>query len=592
MEKRLEIFEHYLNNRFVDRHDELAWLKKWGTKIPKFSRDSIVLVGRRRTGKTAILAKVFEHLFYEQDEVLPIFITFEDFLLRDVSITNLEYIQTFLGGYIASYMAFRQREPKLLRLALAWDILRQTIEPQADPLIKETYRQFDQAMPGDEYTGLDSFVRTIGHIPRYNAQDYNMPTALLIDEFQVLTNVYNPVLDRTRSITSSFQKAAESLWAPMLISGSAVSLLVRKALEGGLSGRFRYHFVQPLPRAYTHELVFRFGASEGFAVNEDFAEMVWQVTRGYPYGIETLLTTQCPARKQFPDLKALEAAVTYELTHLNGALWQHYTSEFTKYTEELNEGDTTRKVMFWATKYPEQRIDAKRIAKEIGETDKTVQTTLEKLQWVDIVERTGLISYQGPTDPMLRRFIEYQHYIEIENLSPEEALKDWRDEYFTLLGKVNNFVGPVAEGYVYAILSGFDGRTLMGKPYFNVDGSVTLPAFDKVERRGGIVQKGKPFEMDLIAEYTRPNDAGIGAWLVQVKYWNAPIGQKEIKTFMDNTQVIAEEKGYTTFTPWYFCKRGYRPQAETLLQKHGILYSTLTQFNALAKLFNFFGLPE
>ncbi|MEM7537955.1 MAG: hypothetical protein AAF639_37640 [Chloroflexota bacterium] len=469
MEKRIALLNRENTDQFVDRHDELAWLKKWGTQIPKSSSDSVALVGRRRTGKTSVLAKLYEYLFYEQTRVTPIFITFETFLHRDIPITNIEYIQTFLGGYIASYMAFHQREPSLLRLASDWTLLREEVEPNADKRIQSIYQRYDRSIPGDPHNGLDGFARSVCHIPRYLAQDYELWTALIIDEFQVLTSVYNPLLDRIHSVTSSFQKAAESLWAPMLVSGSAVSLLTGKALAGGLSGRFGYHFIQPLPKQYTYDLVGYLAQQEGVSRTEEFSEMVWEITGGYPYAVESLMTSQSLARTRYPELDALKEVIQFEVTNHNGQLWQHYSSEFDKYSHELNDGDTTRKVMYWTTKYPDTRIDTKRIAKEIGEDEKAVRASLEKLKWVDIVQKAGLSSYKGTTDPMLRRYIEYHHKVEVENVSSEEALKEINSEYQTLLGRVNNFVGHMAEGYMYALLSGFDGRRVDGKTYFSHD---------------------------------------------------------------------------------------------------------------------------
>ena len=591
MKKRLDRFSKYIDAHFVDRDEVLAWLKEWGTFFPRPLSDSIALVGRRRTGKTAILVQLFAYLFHEQKRVLPVFISFEYFLLRGKPITTLEYIQTFLGGYIASYMAFKYDQPDLLSLAKEWNDLREAVEPQADDLVNELYARYDRGLPGDPYNGLASFVRGVGGYPERYALRHDMPTVVIIDEFQMLTNVYNPVTDRTGSITSTFVPPSESLIAPLLVSGSAVSLLVNEALADGLSGRIGHYFISPLPKQHTHDLVFRLAKSYNLTVTESFADMVWELTGGYPYSIERLMQTRSPARQQYPDLDALEDAVQFELTNIHGYLRQHYAFEFAKFTHELNEGDTTRKVMFWTTKYPDKRIDFKQIAQE-----KTVRASLEKLQWVDIVKRTGLISYEGPSDPMLCRYIEYQHKIEIENLSPEEALKDWHQEYLSLMGRVNHFVGHVAEGYVYAILSGFDGRLVKGMPYFSVDQDVILPAFTKIERRSGTVQKGKIFEMDLIAEYPvlddQKNNVGTGVWFVQVKYWKEPVGEKAIEEFINSTQIIAQEKGYTKITRWFFCKQGYRSAAEKRLQQEGILYSNLEQFNAFANLFKFFGLPE
>ena len=61
----------------------------------------------------------------------------------------------------------------------------------------------------------------------------------------------------------------------------------------------------------------------------------------------------------------------------HGALRQHYDEEFMKYTELLNQGTTTKRVMFWAVKYPEKRIDTEHIANELGLTlDEVGELTL------------------------------------------------------------------------------------------------------------------------------------------------------------------------------------------------------------------------
>lgn len=69
-----------------------------------------------------------------------------------------------------------------------------------------------------------------------------------------------------------------------------------------------------------------------------------------------------------------------------------------------------------------------------------------------------------------------------------------------------------------------------------------------------------------------------------------PIGPADIRKFLTQTDTVTAEKGYAT--RWYFSKRGYTSDAIGCLRQAGVLYSTHEQFNALAKLAGFFGLPE
>ena len=153
-----------------------------------------------------------------------------------------------------------------------------------------------------------------------------------------------------------------------------------------------------------------------------------------------------------------------------------------------------------------------------------------------------------------------------------------------LTEKVN---GHVAEGYVYAVMSGFDGREVEGHVYFNQPESIMLPMFEKIERRGGIVKTGKIFEIDLTAQ-----TADDAVWLVQIRYTKAPMGIKEVEKFISQTDLVIQKEGYTDVTRWYFCKQGYTSKARQALEQASILSSDLPQFNGVAKLFKFFGLPR
>ena len=114
MENRLEPLEDLVGDLFVDREREFELFWDWATNIPKRILNSYALVGRRRTGKTAILVKLFNRLFYEQERVMPVFISFAHYLHRQKPITSYDFAREYLTGYVSSYLAFRYRKPRLL----------------------------------------------------------------------------------------------------------------------------------------------------------------------------------------------------------------------------------------------------------------------------------------------------------------------------------------------------------------------------------------------------------------------------------------------------------------------------------------------
>lgn len=440
---------------FVNRQEELELFTNWANSIPRLPLNSFALVGRRRTGKTAILKTVYNKLFHEQERILPVYISFDGYLGRQEPISSYQFAEEYFSGYIRSYLAFNYRKPRLMRPQFNLQDLHTFAQDVQDEYVLRLFSQYEALLPRHI---PHSLVKWVINFPWGVADIRDTPTAIIVDEFQVLTNVYDPQQKIYQDYTDNFQQAAEARWAPLLVSGSAVSLLTDQALGGMLNGRFKYKYIQPLSRSHTHDLVFRLGSVSGIEVNEELAEAVWQLTGGFPYPVHCLMNSTSQSRAHFPDLSALEEVYTFELTNEQGKLWQHYREEFEKYSHQLNDGLVTRRVMLWATKYPDKRIDAEQVAEEIGVKTKEVRASLEKLRWVDVVSKIGLISYKGPTDAMMRHFIEYQHYTEIEKLAPAEVLKDWKKEYLRLRGQSNNEKGQLAEVHVGSIMRSFDGR--------------------------------------------------------------------------------------------------------------------------------------
>ena len=127
------------------------------------------------------------------------------------------------------------------------------------------------------------------------------------------------------------------------------------------------------------------------------------------------------------------------------------------------------------SKYPDQQIDVKRVAKELEMEEKAVRDSLEKLRWIDVVKKSGLISYSGPNDPMMRRFIAFQYDTEVENLAPAEATNKWKKKYDSLKGTLSRQKGIYAEVHVGGVMRCFDGRVVDGSIYFNLPSKVILP---------------------------------------------------------------------------------------------------------------------
>jgi len=258
---------------FVNRNQVLDALWKWCTGIPNPGSDSWALIGLRRTGKTAIIHKTFNRLFNEQKEIIPIYISFARYLYRAEPITAYEFAREYFLGIVRSYLAFRYTMPELHREKKEWESLYEIAQEKSDETVLEWFRVYE----------LESKTKSEKYM------------VIFIDEFQVLTRVYNPESDMMRKLTDSFQHAAETRYAPLVVSGSSVSMMTGEALDGMLSGRFQTWELEPLEEAFATNLVTKIGQALNILVSDELALDIYDKTNGYPYSIERIFKSRSSA---------------------------------------------------------------------------------------------------------------------------------------------------------------------------------------------------------------------------------------------------------------------------------------------------------
>ncbi|MEM7128300.1 MAG: hypothetical protein AAF702_18355 [Chloroflexota bacterium] len=272
---------------------------------------------------------------------------------------------------------------------------------------------------------------------KHKAWTHDMPTAMFVDEFQVLTRVLDLDDGRVRNLTDSFQHACETRHAPMLISGSSVSMLVGDALGGLLSGRFKVRRLEPLSQEHAIDMIFRLVRVNGIEITGALALAIWEWTRGYPYSIEAILNSDLPDVERLPSIDELDKIVLFELTQGQGALWGHYESEYGKYVRELNGDDVTRKILLWIVNYPDEHIHPKRVLEAFDLDVLQIRESLEILDQIDILDRATISTYLGPSDPLMREYLKYAHYVDVDDLLRTDAAAKLSQELNRKQGEIN-----------------------------------------------------------------------------------------------------------------------------------------------------------
>jgi len=145
-DKKMEIYlEEKIGNPdlFTGRQKELKSMLKWVDMTKARLARSAVILSRRKTGKTALLHRLFNIVFHQNESVIPFYYEIEEYDQWIVSFSK-DYFLTFIFQYIA----FKTRKKEYLTS-------------------KFNFKTFDKAL---EFARKENLLYLIDHIECVKSQ--------------------------------------------------------------------------------------------------------------------------------------------------------------------------------------------------------------------------------------------------------------------------------------------------------------------------------------------------------------------------------------------------------------------------------------
>jgi hypothetical protein len=423
---------------FTNREKELEKFWNLAMKAKRKNGSSFALIARKGVGKTAVLMRLYNNLFTKQDEVVPFFLTFAPSAERlTVTIFNEYYFTTVIKQYIA----FRLRRPEMVEKSIDLDILHDLAMKNGMEELEEWFISY-RRLHNDSLEAVRVMVAQMTF-----RLMYKQAGLLIIDEFQLLTHVWDEVIREYRDTTGVFQRPAEAKWCPMLVSGSAVSLTEQTVLTSVLARRFGLDYLEPFEENHTVEYVSKLAQLNHLIISDEVTSMIHTLTGGNPFYIWCLLHSQYLEDNNLSTPDRLLKVYENEISQIKGYLRDFWDTHFSVYGEKLNGEETVARAMYFLSIHPGEDIGTHEIAQAIGENNAKTRKILQNLYDADLVERNSLWRYVGITDPVLADYIKRVYKEQIEGQSSSEYHKFLKEEYWKKLGSLNRRVGELAGIY-------------------------------------------------------------------------------------------------------------------------------------------------
>jgi hypothetical protein len=270
------------------------------------------------------------------------------------------------------------------------------------------------------------------------------------------------------------------------------------------------------------------------------------------------------------------------------------SDQVNRWIQRINDHGITKWILYLAAIEDGNEINLERIQQELKAHD-SIDVPVSKIKKIMIkLARGDLIEYRmygnwfcKINDPILNEFLKVWGEIDVLRQKREWIEEKTLEKFQTLEKRFHEYKGYLAEIYMIQILWASQRKTIPGK-FFNFSSDIKIPnRFIYIDQRHR-QSAGTNMEVDIYAS------AATEIWLAESKWWQRPVGKKAVEHLLRQAEIVKERKGdkLNVLRLWLFSYSGVTQNAEALLKKHNILWSTKVDLNELLKFVHLRELPD
>jgi hypothetical protein len=562
---------------FTGRKKEMAFFLKWIDDIKEKKSKSTAMLARRKMGKSAVMERLFNIIYYKNDGVIPFY-----YEIKENKIWVVDFCKDFFLTFIYQYIAFKSRKPEYLTMGSVNDF-EKTLESAKKEGLDYLCGIIEDAASAAAHEEIGILWNIVREAPKKIAAYKNEFIVQMIDEFQFLNAMiyHDKELKNLRDdLAGGYLSTAESKIAPLLVSGSWVGWLMNLLIMM-LPARFRFTSLESMPEDESIEMIFKYSRFFDVPVTDETAYLISNLSEGSPFYIGSILRSQYEDK----DLTCVEGLVrTIEFETLNDhgeikSTWMEYVESAFHRVNDRN----AKNIVLYLCKNRDREVTRKELLEklQLDMTDAELEKRLKALVKSDIIKQgSSYFDYRGVQDNIFDKVFRGVYQKEIELFEPGQITKEYREafdklkkEYDHLQGKLNYHKGYFAE---YVILDrlmyhGREKNAFLKSITNNLPPGFDFCEYESVWRYSAVMEYSKGLSVDILA---RAKSRGNYSIIGEVKNRDTKkFSKEEASAFLEKFERVKEKENLEPVTGFVFSRKGFTVEAESYLREKGIAYT-------------------
>ncbi|MCP4688339.1 MAG: hypothetical protein GY859_09820 [Desulfobacterales bacterium] len=557
---------------FTGRKKELVWFLNWIQKIKLEMSQSAALLSRRKTGKTALMQRLYNITFHKNDIVIPFY-----FEIKETKQWFVDFSVQYFLTFIYQYIAFKTRKREYISYSkVSFSKALKTARKESLDYLVDIIEDVEQAKKKEYFDILWDMARDA---PRTIAEYNDERVIQMIDEFQFINRYIfrdKACKNRMSDLAGSYLHTCEYKNAPMLVSGSWVGWLMDD-LNRYLPGRFVKKPLGGLPEGERVEMIFKYALLGNTPVTEDTAWLIANLTEGNPAYINALFHSGLEGK----DLGAEEGVrriLEYETLHPDGSInatWMDYIdSAFSRINDKY-----AKSIVLYLCKYRDRKVGRTELKQKlkIEMSDRELEKRLKALYRADIIEADQGF-YRGVRDNIFDKVFRMSNADDIDKFVTEEAPDEYKALFESILkkfkrlsGEYNRFKGAFAEFMIFSHLgsAAFRNSERFKSMMNNLPEDFEFVEYDRIWSYTTPPLHEPEFQVDLFARAGKGGYSLIG----EVKNREAKFSVKEARHFMEKVEELKKLEQVGESVSCVFSLGGFFKNTMDFFRKNGIAWS-------------------
>ncbi len=305
----------------IGRESLFRLLNNWIDDIDNQSSQSRVIMGRRKSGKSAIAQRLFNQLWSQNGNVIPFYFEFDEHKIYYPNLA-LDYYNSFALQYIS----FLERNEKWVEQSFSFKKIRKYGITHGIPEFVEDidFLLDNRGTEGDH----EAMWEIASSAPERFAANYDKRVFVILDEFQYITEFYHAdVYCQTppiESLAGSYHALSDSKLAPMFLTSSYISKQ-RDIMSEYLPKVKEIPFSSSLTPEEGLEAVYKYAEFYNVSITDETAVQINTLCKAEPFFIYTVIQNRTDS-----DLKTQEGVVEsvyYQVSNRRSEMsgtWKEY----------------------------------------------------------------------------------------------------------------------------------------------------------------------------------------------------------------------------------------------------------------------------